>query len=159
MCDDKTSLLSVVFLSSTLQFFVTDSIVKAYYSCFTAYFSFYFNEKYRSCFFVVLISLHMDNINWFISLNFLAEIMLISGTHVGSRVWRDSHDDCSRGIAVVCPIWTWTLQESSTCLQPAAEGAPACIRALVIRWCCWLGGVPAGSQPAGERRGEVDIYV
>lgn len=80
--------------------------------------------------------------------------MLISGTHVGSRVWRDSHNDCSRGIAVVCPIWTWTLQEPSKCLQPTAERAPARVRALVVRWCCWTGGVPAGSQPAGERQGE-----
>lgn len=84
--------------------------------------------------------------------------MLISGTHVGSRVWRDSHDDRSRGIAVVCPVRTRTLQEPSERLQPAAERAPARVRALVVGRCRRFGGVPAGSQPAGEGQGETAVW-
>lgn len=80
------------------------------------------------------------------------EIMLISGTHV-ERVWRESHNDSRRGIAVVCPVWPWALQEPPERCEPTAPSAAASFWALVVRWGRWPGGLPPGGHSTGEWEG------
>lgn len=80
--------------------------------------------------------------------------MLILGTHVAS-LWRESHNDSRRRIAVVCPVRSWALQKSPECRESPAAAAPAGLWALVLWRGGWTRGIPSGGHSTGAREGIV----
>ncbi len=91
---------------------------------------------------------------WFVCKYVLCftEIMLILGTHV-ARLWRESHNDSRRWIAVVCPVRSWALQKSPECCESPAAAAPAGLWALVLWRGGWTRGIPSGGHSTGAREG------